>query len=144
MTTPDPVPAAGPEQVLAAKYAVLLAYMAYGDQLAFPTRDGLYQHFTTHAEEERKWIYELHRHSAAHNAPYFGTATVSSCDLDTPEPALKELLFLEARVLDAWVAWDKTLQNKGAPLGLCGFVQDGARATLTHIEDLRRYLGGKG
>jgi hypothetical protein len=47
--------------VLDAKYAVLLAYMAYGDQLRVVDRDGLHRHFRDHIEEERDWIYALHR-----------------------------------------------------------------------------------
>lgn len=138
--TPELDPCRG---VLLAKYAVLLAYMAYGDQLAFPARDGLYQHFSAHADEERKWIYELHRHSSARRAPQFLDASVDVVDLTTPEPALTRLLQLEARVLDAWTAWDQLLRRQQPqPLGLSGFVQDGARATLAHMEDLRRYLGG--
>lgn len=46
---------------LNAKYAVLLAYIAYGDQLRVVDRDGLYKHFQDHVGDERDWIYQLHR-----------------------------------------------------------------------------------
>lgn len=134
----------GARAVLNAKYAVQLAYMAYGDQLRTSERDGLYKHFQEHMEDERGWIYQLHRLLAARGeANYPSGVTVPQAPLAAPRPMLEALLGLERTALAAWE------QLAGAPgvqdsLAYSGFAQEGAHIQMTHIEDLQRWLGGGG
>lgn len=146
---PDsPAPMADPyveavREVLNAKYAVLLAYIAYGDQLRVVDRDGLHRHFRDHIEEERDWIYALHRTLAARGEAHFPTGvSVPSPPLADPRPLLEALLALEKQALGAWEALASAAEAQPERLALSGFAQEGARVELTHIEDLQRWLGG--
>jgi hypothetical protein len=130
-------------EVLNAKYAVLLAYITYGDQLRVVDRDGLYKHFQDHIEEERGWIYQLHRTLAARGEAHFPTGvSVPAPPLADPHPMLEALLGLEKQALGAWDALATAAEAQPERLALSGFAQEGARVELTHIEDLQRWLGG--
>lgn len=55
---------------------------------------------------------------------------------------LEALLALELRALEAWGAVADAAEAQPERLALSGFAQEGARVELTHVEDLRRWLGG--
>lgn len=130
-------------QVLDAKYVVLLAYVAFGDQLRTADRDGLYRHFQEHVEEEREWIYKLHRSLASMGDSHTPTGvTVPSPPLADPRPMLESLLALELHSLAAWDALAQAAEATPERLARTGFAQEGATVGLSHIEDLRRWLGG--
>lgn len=142
---PDPEVAvcAAIRPLLDAKYAVLLAYLVYGSSLRFPERDGLYEHFFTHADDEKKWIYELHRMLSARGEEHAPTGvSIPAPPMTAARPALEALLQLESATYQGWVALNEAVSSDPSSLGASGFAQDGARATLAHLEDLRRYLGG--
>lgn len=148
--TPEAAEAADPYvaavgRALDAKYAVLLAYIAYGDQLRVVDRDGLYRHFQDHVSDERDWIYQLHRGLAARGVSHFpsGVSTPTP-PLADPRPMLEALLALELQALAAWDAVASAAETQPERLALSGFAQEGARVELTHVEDLRRWLGGVG
>lgn len=131
------------KDLLNAKYAVLLAYMAYGDQLTTVDRDGLYKHFQEHIDEERSWIYQLHRTLAAQGAAHVPTGVVvPPVELRRAQPMLAVLLALEETALRGWEVLATVAETQKDRLALSGFAQEGARIELTHIEDLRRWLGG--
>lgn len=128
---------------LDAKYAVLLAYITYGDQLRVVDRDGLYKHFQDHVGDERDWIYQLHRTLASRGEAHFPVGvSVPTPPLADPRPMLEALLALELRALEAWTAVADAAEAQPERLALSGFAQEGARVELTHVEDLRRWLGG--
>lgn len=129
--------------VLNAKYAVLLGYIAYGDQLRVVDRDGLYRHFQDHVDEQRSWIYELHRALAARGEAHFPSGvSVPTPPLADPRPMLEALRALSEQALGAWDAVAAAAETQPARFALSGFAQDGARVEMTHIEDLLRWLGG--
>lgn len=139
---PDPYVEAV-RRALDAKYAVLLAYVTYGDQLRVVDRDGLYKHFQDHVDDERGWIYQLHRSLASRGEAHFPVnVSVPSPPLADPRPMLEALLSLELRALEAWDAVAAAAEAQPERLALSGFAQEGARVELTHVEDLRRWLGG--
>lgn len=128
---------------LDAKYAVLLAYVTYGDQLRVVDRDGLYKHFQEHVDDERGWIYQLHRSLASRSEAHFPSGvSVPTPPLADPRPMLEALLGLERQALAAWDAVAAAAEAQPERLALAGFAQDGARVQMTHVEDLRRWLGG--
>lgn len=137
----DPVVAAV-RAALDVKYAVLLAYITYGDQLRCPERDGLYTHFQTHVEDERDWIYQLHRNLASRGEEHSPTGvSVPTCPRSNPRPVLEALLALETQALAAWGALFGSI-NAATDVGLSGFAQNGAQVQQSHVEDLKRWLGG--
>lgn len=127
-----------------AQYAVLLAYLAYGDQLRCPERDGLYEHFQVHADEVRKALYRCHRRLASMGEEHQASGvTVPPAPRAAPRPVLEALKSLEEQVLQGWTGLNSALDpNHPDYFGFSGFAQDGAQETLARLEDLRRYLGG--
>ncbi len=146
-----PAPPALPQAIiglLQVQYAVLLAYMTYGDQLQCIERDGLYEHFKTHADDIKSWIYELHRTLASMGMEsYPQGVTVPTAPLKAARPAIEALLGLETQLLDGWANCAAVLASEPPPsqgelVALTTFFEDGGRNTLAHVQDLRRYLGG--
>ena len=135
-------------QVLVArKYAVLLAYAAFGDQLRCVERDGLAKHFANHFEEERSWLYALHRMIAARGGvAYPAGVTVPQVPLLAPRPAVEALAAMEGELLELWADACVALEGDpsigdGEKSALRAQLQEGARVDLAHAEDMRRYLG---
>jgi len=135
---PDPVPGLV-RKLLSVKYAVLLAYVSYGDQLRGANRDGLYEHFQEHVKDERRSIYELNRHLASRGEVHVPhNVTIPEVELGGPVPLLGVLLQFEEAALEAWRELFRAIPpNKN--VGLSGFAQNGAQAQLAHVEDLRRW-----
>lgn len=135
------------QALVAKKYVVLLAYATYGDQLRCIERDGLYKHFGEHFDEERAWIYALHRMIAARGGTsYPAGVVVPQTPLLAPRPCLEALVAMEVELLDLWAHADGALESDpsvsaGEKAALRAQLQEGARIDLAHVEDMRRYLG---
>lgn len=128
------------------KYGVLLAYMAYGDQLQTFSRDGISKHFHEHVGEEISWAYQIHRLLAQLGAPVFpAPAPVGELPLGAERPCIEALAAMEEALVAAWEgceqAVDAVPRAPGVAYGLRAMVQEGARSDAAHAQDLRRYLG---
>lgn len=127
------------------KYGVLLAYMAYGDQLQTFSRDGISKHFREHVEEEVDWSYQIHRILSQLGAPVFpAPGPVSELPLGTERPCMEALAAQEEALVAAWEmceqAIDAVPREPGVGYGLRAMIQEGARVDAAHAQDLRRYL----
>lgn len=135
------------QALVAKKYVVLLAYATYGDQLRCIERDGLYKHFGEHFDEERAWIYALHRMIAARGGTsYPAGVVVPQTPLLAPRPCLEALAAMEGELLELWAEAGVALEgdpsmSDGEKSALRAQLQEGARIDLAHAEDMRRYLG---
>lgn len=135
------------QALVAKKYAVLLAYATYGDQLRCVERDGLFKHFGDHFAEERAWLYTLHRMIAARGGTaYPSGVAVPQTPLLAPRPCIEALAAMEVELLDLWAHADGALESDpsvsaGEKAALRAQLQEGARIDLAHVEDMRRYLG---
>jgi ferritin len=126
------------QSILTKKYALLLAYISYGDQLRAFGRDGVYEHFQEHIKEERDTIYQLNKKITALG----GDAVVSvdpvpSVPLNQPRAVFEALLAME----QASVAlWSELFRNTEDDVALNAMAQNGALADQQHADDMRRYL----
>ena len=133
--------------LVAQKYAVLLAYAAYGDQLRTTERDGLVKHFDEHIADERAWVYQIHRMIAARGGTsYPQGVTIPTPPLAAPRPAIEALASMEAGLLDRWAEAGAAAEGdpslgEGERAAVVAALQEGARIDLAHLEDMRRYLG---
>jgi len=126
------------QAILAKKYALLLAYVSYGDQLRSICRDGVFEHFQEHIKEERDAIYQLNKKITALG----GDAVVSpghvpSVPLDQPRAVFEAVLNLEQAVV---ALWSDLFHKTPDDVPLNAMAQDGALVDQQHADDMRRYL----
>lgn len=141
--TPDAAPAAGAhvpclQAILSKKYALLLAYIHYGDQLRAFCRDGIYQHFQEHIKEEREFIYELNKKITALGADaHADPAPTALVGLNDPRAVFESLLSMELEVV---AKWSELFHATANDVPLNALAQEGALVDQQHADDMRRYL----
>lgn len=141
--TPDAAPAAGAhvpclQAILSKKYALLLAYIHYGDQLRAFCRDGIYQHFQEHIKEERDAIYQLNKKiTALGGDAVVAPEPVPTVPLDQPRAVFEAVLALEQAVV---ALWSDLFRKTADDVALNAMAQDGALVDQQHADDMRRYL----
>lgn len=126
------------QRILSKKYTLLLAYIAYGDQLRVYARDGVFEHFQEHFKEERDAIYQLNKKITALGGDAdVAPAPVPRIPLDQPRAVFETLLSLE---LDVVQLWSELFHTSTEDVALNALAQDGALVDQQHADDMRRYL----
>lgn len=125
-------------QILSKKYALLLMYVSYGDQLREMFRDGVYAHFQEHIEEERQSIYAINKKLTALGED--GSAhheEIPCVRLDDARDVFSNI----QREEEACVClWSKLFHATEDDVALNGMAQEGAQLDQTHADDMKRYL----
>lgn len=126
------------QAILAKKYALLLAYVAYGDQLRSLCRDGVFEHFQEHIKEERDAIYQLNKKiTALGGDAAVAPEPVPTVPLNQPRAVFEAVLMLEQSTVALWSALFRATTND-VPLN--ALAQEGALVDQQHADDMRRYL----
>jgi bacterioferritin (cytochrome b1) len=126
------------KEILCKKYTLMLMYISYGDQLREFFRDGVYEHFQEHIEEERKSIYALNKKITALG----GDASAEHCDvpcvhLDDAREVFNHILRVEEETI---CLWSKLFHATDDDVPLNGMAQEGAQMDQAHADDMKRYL----
>lgn len=126
------------QAILSKKYALMLAYISYGDQLRALSRDGVYAHFQEHITQEREAIYELNKKITALG----GDAAVQpdpvpTVPLGEPRAVFEAILTMEQALVSAW---SDLFEKTDDDVALNAMAQNGALADQQHADDMRRYL----
>mgnify|MGYP000929533683 CR=1 FL=1 len=130
------------QEILSRKYTIMLAYIAYGDQLRAEWRDGIYEHFQEHIKNERDDIYQLNKKITALGGDACVTPrAVTSVPLDDTRTVIQALLQMEEELV---VAWSDLFHKTSDDVALNAMAQNGALADQQHADDLKRYLRSKG
>lgn len=121
------------------KYVLVLAYPYYGNQLTELFRDGLHEHFTQHAEEERAQLYQVHKKLIAmgHSGPEPKVSAQEWASVTDTRGALKHLLALEQESVRLW---SQLYQATKEMIPLNALAQEYAAECQGHADDLSRYL----
>lgn len=121
------------------KYVLVLAYPYYGNQLTELSRDGLFEHFEQHADEERTQLYQVHKKLIAmgQTGPEPKVGEQKWASVANTRDALKHLQELERESVKLW----SELYNatKGM-IPLNSLAQEYAAQCDGHADDLARYL----
>ena len=120
------------------KYQLILAYIHYGDQLRAMYRDGIYDHFQEHLEEERAQLYQINKKITAlgSDAPC-QPGPVPPVALNDARAIFHALLQIEMESVRLWSALFHKTQDDVA---LNGMAQTYATECQGHADDLKRYL----
>lgn len=138
---PAPVDSTGSilQELVNAKYALMLAYAHYGDQLRDLARDGLHTHFNRHSAEEREQAYQLNKKlTALGGAAHVGPVSFVEVDVDDISGVLEALLAMERKSVELWTELFHATQTSDVALN--GMAQNGAVECQGHADDLIRYL----
>lgn len=120
------------------KYQLILAYIHYGDQLRAMYRDGIYEHFQEHLEEERAQLYQINKKITAMGSDAPCTpGPVPPVPLDNARAIFKTLLPIEEESVSLW---SKLFHETEDDVALNGMAQAYATECKGHADDLRRYL----
>lgn len=126
------------KEILCKKYTLLLMYMSYGDQLREFFRDGVYDHFQEHIEEERESIYNLNKKiTALGSDAHVHHEEIPCIRLDDAREVFNHILRVEE---EAICLWSKLFHATDDDVALNGMAQDGAVTDQTHADDMKRYL----
>lgn len=124
------------------KYQLILAYIHYGDQLRAMYRDGIYEHFQEHIEEERAQLYQINKKITAlgHDAPCC-PGPVPPAPLNNARAIFQNLLPIEEESVQLWSQLFR-MTDDDVPLN--GMAQTYAQECQGHADDLKRYLRSVG
>lgn len=126
------------KEILCKKYTLLLMYMSYGDQLREFFRDGVYNHFQEHIEEERASIYKLNKKiTALGSDAHVHHEEIPCIPLDDAREVFNHILRVEE---EAICLWSKLFHATDDDVTLNGMAQDGAVGDQAHADDMKRYL----
>jgi len=126
------------QKILSLKYTVMLAYIAYGDQLRAQWRDGIHDHFQEHLKNERDDIYQLNKKiTALGGDACVAPREVPPVPLDKPRAVFQTLLRMEEELV---AAWSDLFHKTSDDVALNAMAQNGALADQQHADDLKRYL----
>ena len=120
------------------KYQLILAYIHYGDQLRAMYRDGIYEHFQEHLEEERAQLYQINKKVTAlgHDAPCM-PGHVPTVQLNDATEIFHSILRMEEESVQLWSHLFHITEND-VPLN--SMAQNYAQECQGHADDLKRYL----
>jgi len=120
------------------KYQLILAYIHYGDQLRAMYRDGIYDHFQEHLEEERAQLYQINKKITAmgSDAPC-EPEPVPCVPLNDARAIFKVVLEIEEASVRLW---SELFHQTDDDVALNGMAQNYATECKGHADDLRRYL----
>jgi bacterioferritin (cytochrome b1) len=123
-------------KLLAAKYSLWVLYQHYGTTMLARCRDGLHEHFQTHAGEEQQLAYDLGKKIVALGGQALPKVSGLKPAFDF-QTMLLQLLEAEQKSIKLWRELDLAA---GENLGLKTAAGDCARLDTAHADDLRRYL----
>lgn len=120
------------------KYQLILAYIHYGDQLRALYRDGIYEHFQEHLEEERAQLYQINKKVTAlgHDAPCC-PGEVPPVPLNDAKAIFRVALKIEEESVQLW---SDLFRQTDDDVALNGMAQTFAQECQGHADDLKRYL----
>lgn len=120
------------------KYQLILAYIHYGDQLRAMYRDGIYEHFQEHLDEERAQLYQINKKITAlgSDAPC-EPGVVPQVPLESARAIFMALLPIEEESVRLW---STLFHQTDDDVALNGMAQAYATECKGHADDLRRYL----
>lgn len=126
------------KKLAAKKYQLILAYIHYGDQLRAMYRDGIYEHFQEHLEEERAQLYQINKKITAlgGDAPC-EPEPVPCVPLNDARAIFRAVLAIEESSVQMWSQLFR-LTDDDVPLN--GMAQTYAQECQGHADDLKRYL----
>jgi bacterioferritin (cytochrome b1) len=120
------------------KYQLILAYIHYGDQLRAMYRDGIYEHFQEHLEEERAQLYQINKKVTAlgGDAPCC-PGPVPTVALNDARAMFHALMQIEEESVRLW---SSLFHQTDDDVALNGMAQTYATECQGHTDDLKRYL----
>lgn len=126
------------KKIAGKKYQLILAYIHYGDQLRAMYRDGIYDHFQEHLEEERAQLYQLNKKITAlgGDAPC-DPEPVPCVPLNDARAIFRAVLQIEEASVQLW---SELFRKTPDDVALNGMAQTYAQECQGHADDLKRYL----
>lgn len=126
------------KKLAAKKYQLILSYIHYGDQLRAMYRDGIYEHFQEHLDEERAQLYQINKKITAmgDDAPC-DPGPVPTVPLNDARAIFKTILSIEEESVRLW---SELFHQTDDDVALNGMAQTYATECKGHADDLRRYL----
>jgi bacterioferritin (cytochrome b1) len=126
------------KKIAGKKYQLILAYIHYGDQLRAMYRDGIYDHFQEHLEEERAQLYQINKKITAlgGDAPC-DPEPVPCVPLNDARAIFRAVLQIEEASVQLW---SELFRKTPDDVALNGMAQTYAQECQGHADDLKRYL----